>query len=76
MQDAFSVDPKRDKPTVRPQNVDNENDFVVKQKPEDPYGFWWIGRQKGQVPEEISGAYTSPDRAQDALKTYLNKKKK
>lgn len=75
MRDAFSVDPKKDMPTSRPMGVE-AIDFVVKQRLEDPYGFWWIGREKGQVPEELKGAYTSPDRAQEAVRVYLNKKKK
>ena len=72
MKDAFSVDPKKDIPDVRPMKI-AENDFIVRQKPEDPYGFWWITREKGQVPESLSGAYTSPDRAKEAVHLYLKK---
>jgi hypothetical protein len=75
MQDAFSVDPKKDMPTSRPLGVD-EVDFVVKQRPEDPYGFWWVSREKGQIPDELKGAYTSPARARIAVESYLNRTKK
>lgn len=74
MRDAFSVDPKKDLPDVRPMKIAG-NDFVIKQRTEDPYGFWWIAREKGQVPADLSGAYTSPDRAREAVTIYLNKKK-
>ena len=73
MQDAFQE--VRDLPRERPQNV-SENDFVVKQKPEDPYGFWWISREKGQVPEKLSGAYTTVGYAELAVKNYVENLKK
>lgn len=74
MIDAFSVDPTKDLPTERKLNV-AAVDFVVKQKPEDPYGYWWISREKGQVPVELSGAYTNPQLAEQAVQSYMNKKK-
>lgn len=47
------------------------NDFVVKHRDDDPYGFWWIGREKGQVPEHLSGAYTSSELATEAVNQHL-----
>lgn len=69
--DAFADQP-RDLPNARPMNV-AENDFVVKHRDDDPYGFWWVGREKGQVPEELSGAYTSIEAAQEAVTVHLGR---
>lgn len=49
-----------------------DNDFVVKHRDDDPYGFWWISREKGQVPEDLRGAYTTVAHAQEAINTYLS----
>lgn len=48
-----------------------ENDFVVKHKDEDPYGFWWVSREKGQVPACLAGAYTTLEAARNAVKAYI-----
>lgn len=74
--DIFSenVDPKRDLPKDRVIPVDNGADFHIKQ--EDPFGLWYISREKGQIPESLSGAYTSFDKAKKAVDLYINAKKK
>jgi hypothetical protein len=71
--DIFSehVDPSRDMPTTRKAGVDTDNDFIFKQ--EGPYGFWNVSRERGQVPESLSGAYTSIDAAREAVQVYANK---
>jgi hypothetical protein len=73
--DMFSggKDPVRDLPTTRPTGL-AENDYVLKQT--DPYGFWKVSREKGQVPEELSGSWTTPEKAKLAVTTYLLKQKK
>jgi hypothetical protein len=71
--DVFADKPNKDMPRVRNTGFVPENDFVVKQG--GPYGFWTISREKGQVPEELSGNYTTPDHAKTAIKTHLEKKK-
>lgn len=71
----FDADPKRDLPKERPLGLatgGKENDFVVKKRDDDPYGFWWITRERGQVPDALKGAYTTPDRAERAVKEYLD----
>lgn len=37
----------------------------------DPYGLWHIQWDRGPVPNSISGVYTSPLEAENALKGYL-----
>lgn len=68
--DVFA-DLSRDLGSSRKQNVDPNNDYVIKHRDDDPYGFWWIGREKGQVPEHLTGAYTSYEYAKRALDTHL-----
>lgn len=72
MQDAFT-DPKKDKPAKQPLKVLTENDFRVEHKDTDPYGFYWISREHGQVPKELSGAYTTIEFAKEAVQKYLGK---
>ncbi len=74
--DVFSesFDPKRDQPKDRVVTVDNGADFHIKQ--EDPFGFWRISREHGQVPKHLSGVYTSYDRAKKAVDLYINNQPK
>ena len=46
----------------------------IRIKCNDPYGFWTIHYDKGQVPEGLRGQYTSHVNAMNALKPYLVKK--
>lgn len=41
----------------------------------DPYGFWTIKPDKGRVPSELSGTYTSAQLAGQVVKNYMDKKK-
>lgn len=68
--DVFA-DPAKDKPKKQPLEVLTENDFRVAHKDEDPYGFFWISRERGQVPAELSGAFTSIEYARQAVLQYL-----
>jgi hypothetical protein len=65
-------DPVRDLPTTRMTGL-AENDFVIKQT--DPYGFWKVSREKGQIPVDLAGMWTTPEKAKLAIATYLAKKK-
>ena len=65
-----SFDPKRDLPKDRVIPVDNGSDFHIKQQ--DPHGFWHISREHGQVPQKLSGAYTSYEKAAQAVKVYMS----
>lgn len=43
---------------------------------EGPYGFWYISWERGQLPENLKGAYTSATEAENAVGTYLAEKGK
>lgn len=42
----------------------------------DPFGFWYIKIERGQLPEKLRGAYTEFDKAEAAVKHYLAEKGK
>ena len=42
----------------------------------DPFGFWHCSYEKGGMPEELQGSYTSFDEARKAVEGYLSKTKK
>ena len=41
----------------------------------DPYGFWYVKFERGEVPEVLSGAYTSAELAMSAINKYLEEHK-
>lgn len=49
--------------------LDN-NKVYLKQK--DPYGYWYVNFDKGQMPENLKGAYTDYDYAYKSVVNYLN----
>jgi hypothetical protein len=61
----------RDLGKIRTTDLGN-NKIHVKQK--DPYGFWFINFDKGQVPEKLKGAYTDFVMAERAVNAYLAEK--
>lgn len=68
--DIFSdhVDPERDQPRER--SIPGPNDNAFKIKCTDPYSFWTVHRERGQVPESLQGMYTSYERAALAVEVY------
>lgn len=46
-------------------------EFIIKCS--DPYGFWSIKPNKGQVPKELSGSYTMLEYATQAINLYVGK---
>lgn len=76
MTDIFApdFDPNRDMPRKRPLEIDESNDFIITQT--DPYGFWYISRERGQIPDSLSGAYSSPQMARKAVESYILTKPK
>ncbi len=48
---------------------------VVHIKCEDPYGFWKISLEKGQLPERLKGSYTTFDQALREVNRWLKDKK-
>lgn len=42
----------------------------------DPYGFWYLSLEKGNLGDKYRGAYTSIDEVEKAIKAYTNEKEK
>jgi hypothetical protein len=53
-----------------------DNDNIIKFERKDPYGHWFISYNRGQLPEELTGAYTSFDIAKRDVDRYLLEKKR
>lgn len=70
MQDFIDVLDHQD--SLRTIQLDNGSTVNIKRT--DPYGFWSIHYEKGQVPQNLSGSYTSDTAAIEALKSYLSTK--
>lgn len=69
----YTVDPSRDLSRKRELILNNGTKYIVEQPDGDPYGFWYIRMDHGQVPDVLSGAYTSFEKARRAVEEYLNK---
>ena len=41
-------------------------------KREDPYGFWYLKSNRGELPVKFQGAYTSLPEVERALRDYTN----
>jgi len=54
-------------------NLPNGN--IVWLKCEDPYGFWYVSLKKGQVPENLKGAYSNFSTALNAVNLWLKDKR-
>jgi hypothetical protein len=74
MLDSYNVDPKRDLSNNREVLLDNGNSYHVVKPELSQYGFWTIHMDKGQVPDELKGNFTSPKEARLAITNYLNRK--
>lgn len=70
---AFDGTSTKDLSSDRVFNLDNNKLHIRKS---DPYGFWTVSYERGQVPESIGGQYTSPMEAEKAVLTYLAAKGK
>ena len=73
MQDFDNTSEVKDLPNRREFLIWN-NKYILERF--DPYGFWNVHVQHGQIPKELKGNYTSPDEARRAITTYLSKKGK
>ncbi len=51
-----------------------ENGNKIHIKATDPYGFWYINLDKGQLPEKLKGAYTTLEMARKDIERYLAEK--
>lgn len=48
--------------------LSNGNKLYAKQT--DPYGFWYLNLDKGQLPEKFQGAYSTYDAVQKDVERY------
>lgn len=55
--------------------IDTGNNKII-MKRTDPYGFITIGFEKGTIPEDLEGNYTSYYEAGRVVEAYLLRKKK
>ena len=61
----------RDLSTIRRYKLDNNNTVIVERT--DPYGFWVMRFERGQMPKDLATAqFTSVIQAELALKNYLH----
>lgn len=67
--DAQFQDPERDIPNLRVVYLANGRKLRLERK--DPFGFVYIGWDKGNPPSHLQGAYTDFDQARQALANYL-----
>jgi hypothetical protein len=75
MMNQGHYDAKRDLSPNREVILDNGNKYHVHQKVECPFGYWYIHMDKGQIPDELRGAFTSPTVAYAAINSYLQTSK-
>jgi hypothetical protein len=68
------LSPDKDFPKQRSIELSNGNKINVTQT--GPYGFWVVSYNKGQLPEEMRGHYTSYTQAEIAVNQYLQNKSK
>lgn len=68
------IDERSDKDLSLDRTMDLGNN-VVHIKKEGPYGFWFISLEKGQLPNQLKGSYTSFLEAEKAVSFYyINEK--
>lgn len=67
-------DPNRDLSKQRTLTLEGGNAVNITSR--DPYGFWYISWERGQLPETLRGAYTSFTEAERAVLVYLSQKGK
>jgi hypothetical protein len=48
---------------------------IITFKRTDPYGFWYISLDKGQLPENLRGAYSTFDKAFKDIDRYIAEKR-
>lgn len=62
-------------------DLSNDRKFVLGKnvlhvRKQDPYGFWKCSYEKGPVPQDLSGHFTSFDEAKKAIEKYLTSQNK
>jgi len=71
MFDIFNTQSDKDLSNDRTLKLDNNTVHIRKS---DPYGFWSISMERGQIPHKLKGHYTSFTEAEKAIMHYLNEK--
>ena len=61
-----------DAPTEIKIPLETNNSITIYKDEYDP--FWRIKYEKGQIPNQLSGAFTSKAKAEEAIRFYLAKK--
>lgn len=59
----------------RQRSIDLENGNKINITQTDPFGFWTISYNKGQLPDHMRGQYTSYHQAELAVQQYLQTKR-
>jgi hypothetical protein len=67
----MNYDSISDKDLSKTRTIELENGNVLYVKNTDPYGFWTVHYEHGQLPKSMRGAYTTWDYALAAVKKYL-----
>lgn len=71
--DIFDQNTDKDLASVRTFQLDNNKVIATK---EDPYGFWTIKFERGRVPDELSGHFTTFQQAEKMVMAWIAKKNK
>jgi len=70
--DFIDHDQARDLPNVRYIELANGNKLNLKRA--DPFGFWYVSFEKGQVPAVLKSAFTTVEEAMKQIEIYLKAK--
>lgn len=65
------IEPTKDIPNRRV--VDN-TPYILTRK--DPYGFWFVSVEKGNIPQFLTGSYTTYEEAKKNVLIYLERQGK
>lgn len=58
----------------RARRIHMDNGNIVHIKCEDPYGFWMVSLEKGNLPDKLKGAWTTFQQALAAVNQWLRDK--
>jgi hypothetical protein len=71
MQDQQMFDTGEVKDLSKMRTIELESGKTIHIQNKDPYGFWYVHWEHGQMPQKMQGAYTSFDYALTAVRHYL-----
>lgn len=61
-----------DAPNIRKIPYGTNNAICAERR--DPYGLWHLSLERGSISKELTGAFTSYEEANKAIKTFLERK--